>query len=99
MVATPDAEALEAPLFHGLFELRTGAAGEALIASNAAAPRTIPDPATGRPLKVASLELSEHGVCPACTRHGAGGYVSFVSDLRLAFACPGCRTLVWLAGA
>jgi hypothetical protein len=30
---------------------------------------------------------------------GGGGYVSFVSDLRLAFACPSCRTLVWIAGA
>jgi hypothetical protein len=50
-------------------------------------------------LKVASLELSDHSVCPACTTLGSGGYVSFVADLRMAFACPSCRTLVWLAGA
>lgn len=57
------------------------------------------DPLTGRPLTISSRELSERGICPACTQLGSGGYVSFVSDLRLAFACPGCETLVWLAGA
>ena len=62
-------------------------------------PSAIPDPQTGRPLRVASVELSDRGVCPACTQLGAGGYVTFVSDLRLAFACPSCRKLVWIAGA
>ena len=59
----------------------------------------MPDPTTGRPLKVAALELSDRAVCPACTQLGAGGYVSFEVDLRLAFACPACRKLVWIAGA
>jgi hypothetical protein len=86
-------------LFHGLFELLPQGKERPRLGSNAAAPRAIPDPQTGRPLKVASLELSERGVCPACTQLGAGGYVSFVSDLRLAFACPSCRKLVWIAGA
>lgn len=86
-------------LFHGLFELRTQAHEAPRLTSNAAAPRTIPDPQTGRPLKVASLELSDRAVCPSCTSLGTGGYVSFVSDLRLAFACPSCRKLVWIAGA
>jgi hypothetical protein len=85
-------------LFFGLFELRH-ASGGARVASSALPPRHIPDPQTGRPLKVASLEVSDHGVCPACTQPGAGGYVSFVADLRLAFACPSCEKLVWLAGA
>jgi hypothetical protein len=86
-------------LFHGLFELLPGTHGRGRLASNAAAPRAIPDPQTGRPLRVASLELSDRTVCPACTELGSGGYVSFVSDLRLAFACPSCRKLVWIAGA
>jgi hypothetical protein len=86
-------------LFHGLFELRTPDQGRARLASSASAPRSIPDPQTGRPLKVASVELSDRGVCPSCTQLGAGGYVSFVSDMRLAFACPSCRKLVWIAGA
>jgi len=82
--------------FHGLFELLPGTR---TLVSRASAPRAIPDPQTGRPLRVASVELSDRGVCPACTQLGAGGYVSFVSDLRLAFACPSCQTLVWIAGA
>jgi hypothetical protein len=86
-------------LFHGLFELHTQDNERPRLASRAPLPRTIPDPQTGRPLRVASVELSDRGVCPACTQRGAGGYVSFVSDLRLAFACPSCQTLVWLAGA
>jgi len=86
-------------VFHGLFELRTGSQGRRHLASRVAAPATVPDPQTGRPLKVASVEVSERSVCPACTQLGAGGYVSFVSDLRLAFACPSCETLVWIAGA
>ena len=86
-------------LFHGLFDLLPGAHGHGKLASSAAAPRAIPDPQTGRPLRVASLELSDRTVCPACTQLGSGGYVSFVADLRLAFACPSCRKLVWIAGA
>jgi hypothetical protein len=86
-------------LYHGLFEWRPGSDGGGQLDANADAPRHVPDPETGRPLKVATLELSESGVCPSCTQLGAGGYVSFVSDLRLAFACPSCCKLVWLAGA
>ena len=86
-------------LFHGLFEWRPGSQGKGRLQSNADAPRHVPDPQTGRPLRIATVELSERGVCPACTQLGAGGYVSFVSDLRLAFACPSCQKLVWIAGA
>jgi hypothetical protein len=85
--------------FHGLFELRPQAHGGVRLAAHPAAPRSIPDPATGRPLTIASVELSDRSVCPACTQHGAGGYVSFVADLRMAFACPSCQTFVWVAGA
>jgi hypothetical protein len=85
--------------FHGLFEWWPQNHGRPRLRSNAAAPRSIPDPSTGLPLAVATVELSERGVCPSCTEPGAGGYVSFVADLRLAFACPSCRKLVWLAGA
>ena len=88
--------------FFGLFELRraqgTTPAAVAL-ATSAISPQTVPCPDTGRPLKVATVEVSDRGICPACTQLGAGGYVSFVGDLRLAFACPSCRKLVWIAGA
>jgi len=88
-------------LFHGLFELPSSALGAARLRlpARGTAPKSIPCPQTGRPLKVASVELSERSVCPACTQLGAGGYVSFESDLRLAFACPSCKKLVWISGA
>jgi hypothetical protein len=84
--------------FYGLFELRASAHGQPQLTSIART-GSVPCPQTGRPLKVATVELSERAVCPACTQLGVGGYVSFVSDLRLAFACPSCRKLVWVAGA
>jgi hypothetical protein len=86
-------------LFHGLFEWHPTTAGGAELKRPASAPAAVPDPHTGRPLKVASLEVSERAVCPSCAQLGSGGYVSFVSDMRLAFACPACCELVWLAGA
>ena len=88
--------------FFGLFEWRAqkGQAPEAFaVRQTAETPRTVPCPDTGRPLRVATVEVSDRGVCPACTQLGAGGYVSFIGDLRLAFACPSCRKLVWMAGA
>jgi hypothetical protein len=89
--------------FFGLFEWKqhsTNAARTFTVRETAErGPRAIPCPDTGRMLKVASVEVSDRGVCPACAQLGAGGYVSFESDLRLAFACPSCRKLVWIAGA
>jgi hypothetical protein len=89
--------------FHGLFEWRhqpgKGVAATLAVAAASRSPRTVPCPDTGRPLRVASLEVSDSGVCPACARLGTGGYVTFVGDLRLAFACPNCQRLVWVAGA
>ena len=86
-------------LFHGLFEWHCDDKDAGRLARCATAPRAVPDPETGRPIKVASVELSDRAVCPACATLGGGGYVSFESDLRLAFACPSCRRLVWMAGA
>jgi hypothetical protein len=88
-------------LFHGLFEwkLQPGSGGHMLVArARSASPRSVPCPETGRPLTVASVEVSHRSVCPACTQLGVGGYVSFVGDLRLALACPSCRKLVWITG-
>jgi hypothetical protein len=84
-------------LFHGLFEWHThkgsGTSRTLVVRQTSDPKRTVPCPDTGTPLRVASLEVSDRGVCPACTQLGAGGYVSFVGDLRLAFACPSCRKL------
>ncbi len=85
--------------FFGLFERQQPTQGDHRLALSRSRPQTIPCPETGRPLQVATVEVSDRSVCPACTQLGRGGYVSFVSDLRLAFACPTCRKLVWIAGA
>jgi hypothetical protein len=61
--------------------------------------KTLPDPETGRPLAVADVDVSDRAVCPRCTSSGKGAYVSFVSDLRLAFACPRCLQVTWISGA
>jgi len=98
-VDSMDQTARDANPFHGLFDFHPNAAGGGRLAPSPHRGGAVPDPITGRPLKIASLEVSDRAVCPACTQLGGGGYVSFVSDLRLAFACPACRKLVWLAGA
>ena len=73
--------------------------GQARLKRPERMPAAVPDPDTGQPLKVASLEVTDRAVCPACTQLGGGGYVSFVSDMRLAFACPACRRLIWTSGS
>jgi hypothetical protein len=86
-------------LFHGLFEYHPTPNGTLRLQRSARTPAAVPDPDTGLPLKVAHLEVTDRAVCPACTQLGSGGYVSFISDMRLAFACPACRKLIWTRGA
>jgi hypothetical protein len=50
-------------------------------------------------LRVATIEVAAPAICPLCANRGMGGFVSFVGDLRLVYACPRCGELVWLAGA
>ena len=59
----------------------------------------IPDPQTGRPLRISTLESRARAICPSCATTAEGGFISFVGDLRLAYACPSCVQLVWLQGA
>lgn len=86
-------------LFHGLFEWHPATDGPATLRRSPRTPAAVPDPDTGLPLKVAHLEVTDRAVCPACTQLGGGGYVSFISDMRLAFACPSCLKLIWTQGA
>jgi hypothetical protein len=86
-------------LYHGLFTWHPPTAGPARLTPHDGAPRTVPDPHSGRALKIAHIEVATHAICPACEERAPGAFVSFVADLRLAYACPGCRTLVWLRGA
>jgi len=86
-------------LFNGLFEHHTGADGEPCVARHEASPDAIPCPTTGHLLRVATIDAAVSAICPSCSNRGAGGFVSFVADLRMVYACPLCCQLVWLAGA
>ena len=88
---------LQADPFHGLFA-RQLANGGPKLSRTAINVTTLPDPDTGRELRIATVEVSG-AICPACSQRGEAGFVSFVSDLRLAFACPHCGEFIWIAGA
>jgi hypothetical protein len=85
-------------LFHGLFTWHSGANGQPTLSRHEAAPSSIPCPNTGRALRVATIDAQTPAICPRCAGQGCGAFVSFVGDLRMAYACPQCRELVWLAG-
>jgi hypothetical protein len=97
----PSAAKMTSPAdpFKGLFRWHAGEDGEPRVSRHDAGADTIPCPTTGRLLRVATIEAAAPAICPSCTNHGAGGFVSFVGDLRMVYACPQCRQLVWLAGA
>jgi len=80
--------------FHGLFVH----AADRKLGRHPQQPRTLADPKTGRDLQIATVELSG-AICPSCDNRAEGGFISFVADLRVVFACPSCRSLVWISGA
>jgi hypothetical protein len=82
--------------FHGLFT-HADPAG-ASLSRHPSPPQTLTDPQTGRPLKISTVDVGG-GICPSCEQRGHGGFVSFVADLRVVFACPHCCDLVWINGA
>jgi len=86
-------------LFNALFRRHTGDDGEPRVSPHEASPEAIPCPTTGHLLRVATIEAAAPAICPSCANRGAGGFISFVGDLRMVYACPLCCQLVWLAGA
>jgi hypothetical protein len=87
---------MDTTLLHGLLLPSTTADGQPCVKPAAAKPAMIPCPTTGHPLRVATIDAHAPAICPGCSAHGRGAFVSFVSDLRMAYACPACRQLVWL---
>jgi hypothetical protein len=87
-----------AELFHGVFRLDQEN-GEPQLMRRTNGPAVIPDPQSGRLLRIATIDAGARAICPSCFTTGAGGFVSFVQDLRLVYACPSCQELVWLPGA
>jgi len=85
--------------YHGLFRWETDGDGQPRVSRLSTTPSTVPCPTTGRLLRVATLEANTSAICPSCAIQGHGGFVSFEGDLRMAYACPQCRQLVWVAGA
>jgi hypothetical protein len=85
-------------LYHGLFQWEQVSDEAPQLTRHLHAPASIPDP-RGRQLLIATVDAAARAICPACATTGQGGFVSFVQDLRLAYACPACKTLVWLTGA
>jgi hypothetical protein len=84
-------------LFHGLFLWHAGE-GAPSVSRHERGPAKVPCPETGRPLVVGTIDTGSAAICPRCEIPGHGGFVSFVGDLRMAYACPACRELIWLEG-
>ena len=85
--------------YFGLFTSELNGTDVPSLVRHTDAPATIPDPETGRPLRISTVESRARAICPSCTTTAEGGFISFVGDLRLAYACPSCVRLVWLPGA
>ena len=84
-------------LYHGLFLWHGGGDGQPRVSRHQSSPSSIPCPTTGRALHVATIDAEASAICPSCSVQGQGGFVSFVGDLRMAYACPQCCELIWLA--
>jgi hypothetical protein len=89
---------LNSTLYHGLFRRHTDNDRPPRLSRHEAAPAAIPCPTTGRSLRIATIDANTLAICPSCAVHGQGGFVSFVGDLRMAYACPECRQLIWVQG-
>jgi hypothetical protein len=98
MPAVSRQDAMPPELYHGVFRLEPLSNGEHQLARHPSGPSMMPDP-HGRLLRIATVDSKASAICPSCERPGQGGFVSFVQDLRLVYACPSCRQLVWLPGA
>lgn len=85
-------------VFHGIFQLEQLPNGQKQLSRHVDPPAAIPCP-EGRLLNIATVDARAQAICPACAKSARGGFVSFVQDLRLAYACPSCETMVWLNGA
>jgi hypothetical protein len=85
-------------LYHGLFQWQLGGDGQPTLSRREGGPARVPCPTTGHPLRIATIEVNAAAICPRCKNPGRGGFVSFDGDLRMAYACPECRQLIWLQG-
>jgi hypothetical protein len=85
-------------LFCGIFDRQTHDGLARITPRAVPPPSSIPDPRTGRRLRISTLQAGTPAICPACLARALGGFVSFVDDQRIAYACPQCEKLVWIKG-
>ncbi|MGE0451551.1 MAG: hypothetical protein AB7Q29_18405 [Vicinamibacterales bacterium] len=83
--------------YHGVLRHAVTQEGDPCVVPSPTAPSAIPCPTTGHPLRIATIDAHAPAICPKCSVTGRGAFVSFVSDMRMAYACPQCRQFVWLA--
>jgi len=86
-------------LYLGLFEWHSFGGAARVAPTSAPPPSSVPDPLTGRRLRVSTIQASTPAICPACSCYAHGGFVTFEDDLRMVYACPACLELVWIEGA
>jgi hypothetical protein len=86
-------------LYFGIFEWQSSNGIARVSRRNPSPPAAIPDPRTGHQLHISTVQASTPAICPACSCHAHGGFVSFEDDLRIAYACPRCKQLIWIRGA
>ncbi len=86
-------------LYFGIFQWESSGGYARVIEPATPPPAFVPDPRTGRRLRISTIQASTPAICPACSCHADGGFVSFEDDLRIAYACPQCREFVWIKGA
>lgn len=84
-------------LFDGLLD-RLHRNGEPYFTAATPRPNSVPCPTTGRPLTIAAIDADSRAFCAGCQVAGYGAFISFVNDLRMAYACPKCDQLVWSNG-
>jgi hypothetical protein len=85
------------PAYGGVFVCTTSE-GRSRLTRHPEAPSSLADPATGRALRISTVEVAG-AICPSCDERSEGGFVSFEADLRMVYACPECEELVWIDGA
>jgi hypothetical protein len=86
-------------LYCGVFQWQAADGQAPVIRPTVPPPSFVPDPRTGRRLRISTIQASTPAICPACSCRAHGGFVSFEDDLRIAYACPRCMELIWIKGA
>lgn len=92
-------DACRTDLYNGLFRWHQARDGAPRVSRHELSPAFVACPTTGRPLRVATIEPAARAICSACASLGAGGFVSFVGDLRMVYASAMPAARLWLAGA